>query len=359
MRARPLVILASATALAVGGALLVSLGERKPTPAAAIGQRLFPDLAGRAAEIASVSIAKRDGTLTFHLKDGKWLVAEKGDYPVDFAKVRKLVAELADLRLNEAKTATPALHAELEVEELSAPNAASTLVTLKDARGNALAATFVGKQRPGRGTGSAGDMVFVRRPGEAQSWQAQGRVSLERETQGWLDVAIMDIPRERVASARVIQADGGAVVARRDSVEETDFALADPPEGRKPKPAAEISMLGGTLETLQLEDVRTAAQVDFAGGTRGEVRTFDGLVVETRTVERDGVVWVGFSARFEAPAQAVGAEQVVAGLKPADEVAKEAADIQARIGGWAYRVLPWKTEILRRKLDDVLLAREG
>lgn len=359
MRSKPLIILAAATVLAVGGALLVSLGERAPAPPQAIGQRLFPDLAARAADIASVSIAKRDGTLTFQLKDGKWLAAEKGDYPVEFAKIRKLVAELADLRLNEAKTASPALHGELEVEDLTAPNAASTLLALKDARGTALAATYVGKQRPGRGSGSAGDMVFVRRPGEAQSWQAQGRVSLERESQGWLDQAIMDVPRERVASVRIVQADGSTLLVRREGVDDQDFALADPPEGRTPKPAAEISMIGGTLESLQLEDVRPAAQVDFAGATRGEIRTFDGLVVETSTIERDGVVWVTFAARFEPPAGPISAEQVVAGLKPAEEAAKEAADLQARVGGWAYRVIPWKAEILRRKLDDVLLAREG
>ena len=87
------------------------------------------------------------------------------------------MAGLADLRLLEAKTDQADRHARLEVEDITAKDAKSRQVTLAGADGKPLADLIVGKQNYTSDlNGLRG--VYVRKPGNAQAWLAQGSVEL-------------------------------------------------------------------------------------------------------------------------------------------------------------------------------------
>ena len=52
------------------------------------------------------------------IRDGdSWLVAEKGNYPANAAKISQIVRAMADLTLVEPKTQKPDLYPRLEVED--------------------------------------------------------------------------------------------------------------------------------------------------------------------------------------------------------------------------------------------------
>lgn len=350
MKPKWLVGLAIAAVAAVGGAIYVSNGNQGPARRAEIGQRLFPEVADRGEQIRTIVISRKDGTFRIARQDDQWVVPDKSKYPASVDKVRRLLVGLAELRALEAKTSSPTSYPALEVENVDAPDAKSVQVALQDAGGATQFSVIVGKSYYGRGAGTEG--VYVREAGEAQAWLAQGRVSVDRDPVAWLERAVLSVPRERVRSV-TIKASGKPVTVNRATAADKDFALAGLPADRKAK-TYEVNAVGGAFESLELDDVRPAAELNFSNGNPvTEAATFDGLRVTASFAEQDGATWARFAAKFEAPPEPVKAEGETK-LKSADEVQKEAEAINARVGGWAYKLPTYKVETLRRKLDDLL-----
>lgn len=346
--------LAVVAAIAVGGAVAVSLsGPGSSTQSAS--ERVFPALAGRINDVASLTVARKEESVTVARKGDAWVVPGKHDYPAAFDKVRRLLLDLADLRPLEQKTSSPSLFASLELEDLSQADAKSTLVTLKDATGGEILSTYVGKQRFGRGAG--GDGTYVRRANSNETWLAKGRVQPDKAQLNWLDKALSDVARERVASIVLVQADGLKVEAARAKATDKNFALKNEvPKGKKVKSEWDVNNLAGPLEKLEFEDVRPLAEIlVVAGGPHAEIATFDGMTVRADLVEADGQTWVKLSSRYAEPASAPSEEETKEGkLKSADDVKKEVEALNARVANWAYRLPDWKTDNLRKKITELL-----
>src|SRR5207237_8068860 len=114
------------------GLLGLACGDRGISRAAP-RQPAFPALAAKLGDIASVTVSREGTTMTF-IRDGdSWLVAEKGNYPANAAKVSQIVRAMADLTLIEPKTQNPDLYPRLEVEDPG--NGKSALVAVKDKSG--------------------------------------------------------------------------------------------------------------------------------------------------------------------------------------------------------------------------------
>ena len=94
--------------------------------------------------------------------------------------------------------------------------------------------------------------------------------------------------------------------------------------------------------------------MDFSGDdvARAEIRTFDGLVIRASIVQRGDWAWGRFEAATEEPSPgAPGAS--------AEGTAKEAAAINARLGGWAYKLPDNKGRFMRTRLADLMKKKEA
>jgi hypothetical protein len=161
------------------------------------------------------------------------------------------------------------------------------------------------------------------------------------------------VPRERVSTVTV-KAPGQALTVLRAKADDKDFTLKDVPADRKAKAAYDISAVGGAFESLELDDVRPAADLKFnASNPATEAVTFDGLRITASFAEQDGATWARFAAKAEPPATPAKTEGD-SKLKSAEDVKKEAESINARVGGWAYKLQTYKAETLRKKLEDLL-----
>jgi len=354
MKTSHVVILAGVAVAAIGGAVAVSLsGSGSNAPST--NERVFPALAGKLNDITSLTVARKDETVTVAKKGDAWVMPAKHDYPAAFDKVRRLLLDVADLRPLEQKTSSPSLFASLELEDLSAAEAKSTLVTMKDASGNTVLATYVGKLRFGKGAG--GDGTYVRREGSNETWLAKGRVQPDKGVVSWLDRGLIDVARERVATVLLVQADGSKVEAARVKATDKNFTLkSEVPKGKKVKSEWDVNNLAAPFERLELEDVRPVADILVAPGSPyGAVATFDGVVVRADLVEFEGQTWARLNARYEAPSAAPSEDEIKEGkLKTAEEAQKEVEAFNAKVGSWVYRLPDWKTENLRKKVSDLV-----
>src|SRR5437763_5367423 len=161
-----------------------------------------------------------------YIRDGdSWLVAEKGNYTANAAKISQIVRAMADLTLVEPKTQNPDLYQRLEVEDPGPGK--SALVVVKDKSGGDLAQAIVGKRRYDR-LGAGNDGVYLRKVGEAQTWLARGTLDPSGDPASWLDRRIIDIPDKKIAKVTLIQPDRSKLVISR-AAPDASFAVEDAP----------------------------------------------------------------------------------------------------------------------------------
>jgi hypothetical protein len=334
MQSRSLILLASATVVLVAIAMIVLASGDRGVSRAAPGQPAFPALAAKLGDVASVTVSRNGTTMTL-IRDGdSWLVAEKGNYPANAAKISQIVRAMADLTLVEPKTQKPDLYPRLEVEDPG--NGKSALVAVKDKSGGDLAEAIVGKRRYDR-LGSGNDGVYLRKPGEAQTWLARGTLDPSGDPASWLDRQIIDISEKKIAKVTLTQPNGTNLVISR-AAPDASFAVEDAPADAKFKSESTTSGPATALETLDLDDVRPAGElpVPDKAVVTASFTTFDGLTLDLRLLERDKTNWIAISAAGSGSAEA------------------EAKKVEDKVSHWAYAIPAYKANLLKTKLADLL-----
>jgi hypothetical protein len=342
MRSRTAIILA---ALAVAVLAATWYFARPPASvsesvAVASGTLVFPGLAPKLASAARIEITNQGKTLVIVRTGapgskspgaGDWGLADRGNYPVQQDKLRELLTGLTELRITEARTADPALLEQLGVGDPASATSTADLVKLLDDKGGVLAQLIVGHRRV-RTQGNVPESIYVRRPGENQSWLAEGRLPVDADPQLWLDRDIANIDNKQVASVVVHRGatvlefarDGGKVVlkAPADHPKLDEYGLED---------------VFRSLETLTLTDVKPAAQEPGEKVGTATITLTDGTVVEVTVfavAKAPGApdIWTQYAVRGDSDA---------------------AKKLAARVQGWTYQVGAWKEKAFVPTLDDL------
>jgi hypothetical protein len=337
MSSKGLIALLVAAAAAAIAAVLVSTGGSTDLDPE-IGGAVLPDMAQRVGEVTRVTLVRGEARTTLQHESGGWAVAEKGDYPADGAKLRQTLLGLAELRYVEPKTRNPEFYPRLEVEDAGKKDAKSTLITASDAKGTILAEIIAGRRRIDQ-LGGGSDGVYVRKPGQAQSWLARGTLQVDGDTAQWLDRNIVDLPRDKVKEAVLIQPDGAKLDIVHDKPEDP-LQLKDAPADAKLKSDTALVEPTTTLASLTLSDVRPATELPLPaeGVAHAEITSFDGLTIKLALFDHDGKSW----ARLEASGSG--------------EAEKQAETLNARLKNWIYAIPDYKAKALRTKLADVTAA---
>jgi hypothetical protein len=332
---RLLAILAVLAATSVAVAVGVRSAAIVAAPSIAT-ELAFPAVAADPGAVATIALRRAGETTTLTLgEDGKWTMAETGGYPVRPGLVDGFLGQLGGLRIKGPRTARPRLYPLLGVED-AGPDAAAVSLVLRDGAGRDIAAMLLG--RPGGDRADPG--LYLRRPGEAQSWLADGTLDLPRGHIDWLDPALLDIPADRIAALSVEQPGRPPLLIARDGT--GAFRIADLPFGIAVNERRMAGITDG-LAGLALVDVRRSDAADREI-RRLTFRTRDGLAVVLRVVAAAGADPGG--SRVEV---AVAAER--------PEAAVEAVRLAARFDGWAYRLPQARMDLFAVELGDLAAPR--
>src|SRR5579863_132661 len=178
MKTRTLSILCVLGVLSVAGGWYFGPGqEPSERSEVARGTLMFPDLTAKLADAARVEITHQGTTITLARKGNKtespWGLLQRDMYPVQVPKLRGMLTALTELRLVEPRTSDPTLYNRLGLEDADQKESSADLLRVFDASDHVIAALLVGHRRV-RTAGNVPDEVFVRRPGRAQTWLAEG-----------------------------------------------------------------------------------------------------------------------------------------------------------------------------------------
>lgn len=329
MNRRSLLILGGAAAGAVGAAILLTPDRTEPPPSSAT-PLAFPGLAPRLANAARIEVTRHDGTLVVRrAASDSWVLPAKADHPVRPERVRELLVGLTELRLTEPRTANPEMLERLGVEDPTREGATSALLRVLDAEGRPIAELIVGRRRM-RVQGNVPESVYVRRPGEAQAWLAEGRLPLDSDPNLWIDRDIANIPRDRVRAAEIHRAGEGPLLLRRGREIEAPLAVVEPAETPE---LDEVSLdeVSRAFEFLTFLDVRRAAEMPGEWLGEASFELTDNLRIAVAARKEGETLWVRLSATGDA----------------------EAARLDARWRGWAYQVGQWKERSFLPRLEDL------
>jgi hypothetical protein len=387
MNARTLQVM-SVVALAIAGAAWFSTRSAEPSAAeqSQSGAALFPELANKTAQVQSAKIQTKGKTFTLAKNGAVWGVADKGGYPVNFDKVKDLVAKLAYFKIIEKKTDQAKNHAKLELEDPDLPDAKSTRVTLMDAGGATLADIVIGMAASG--AGPATSSMYVRRPGENQTYEVSGILSIDGTPTNWLDKQVAKLEAARVHKVKTVHGDDSQLTISKAAPDQKDFVIEGLEPGQEPKWTGVANSIAGALEYLNFDDVEPAGRINFddPNTTTTTLQTFDGLLVTVKLLEQEEKFYAQLSAvadpaarvevsKFEAPPPIgpTNAEadpnapppEPVAPVetksvpgKSAEEVATEAAALEERLSKWTFVVPGYAATNFSKKLTDMLKEPE-
>ena len=259
MNARVATILVVLLVVLGGGALVYQHQERgrRPENVGTLGRALFKDL--KVADIAAMTIQEPKAALTLQRKDERWVLAERGDFPADLARVREFVLKVIGLKVGQSEPLGEKDRARLNLD------ASGTRVEFKDAQGKALGAFVLGKKyfkrevdNPDKATP---DGRFLALPDEAGTAYLVGDplTQATTRTSEWIERTSFQVERIKTLEVRY-PAGGGYRIERQADNAEWKLAGANPGE------KLDISRANAASYSLSLLELADVAPKD-AGDT--------------------------------------------------------------------------------------------
>ena len=187
---------------------------------------------------------------------------------------------------------------------------------------------------------------------------AEGRVEVWDKIDRWLDSEMPIVERRRVHIVRTVKPGGEVIAIAKEDPDARDFTVLDIPDGMRMLHTTSANSLGSAFGFLTFEDVVPADQKPLDDPLLVQVKTFEGLVVELHVVKTDDdAYWCRFSGRFDPESVAMDglSEGKRHGMKTEDEVREEADRINARFGGWVYKLPEYKGKDFFITRDELIM----
>jgi len=369
------------TVVLIGTAVLVS--QQKETALPQTGQPVFPGLMSKINEVSELVVNAQSKTMTI-VRDGEsWSVKEKHHYPANMGKIREALIGLGELNFLEAKTKNPELYEKLGLEDVDAEGSISMRVTLKDSAGTTLAEVIVGKQHPSKGNPSQ-DEVYVRKPGNPQTWLTIGKLSIEKIPSEWLDKDFLEVEPKRVRRVHITHPDNTILVLEKENPDDLDFKVTNLPEGEEIQSQFAVNNIVSTVTSLSLDDVQPSSEISFEDESvvTATFETFDGLEGTVKLFRKDEKDYVKVSAAFNAdltwksePEEASEPEKPVERedaedkedtkkkevakhekpkIKLESEVKAEIESLNKKVADWVYIIPKFLADTIFKKPEDLI-----
>ncbi|MEX0828733.1 MAG: DUF4340 domain-containing protein [Nitrospirales bacterium] len=380
MKSKTIGLLAGITIVGIILAVFVNHEPSATIPQS--GQLLFPDFMNVVNDVKEVVIETKEQTVTLVRGEYFWGVKEKASYRADVEKVKQAIVGMADLRIREPKTKNPELYERLGLQDSNQEGSLSKTVTVKTVDNPEAVKLVVGNQKPAKGNPRMSD-IYVRKPGDLQTWVVTGNLPLETVADEWLDKEVTALTTKRVRQVTVTHPSGDTLHLSKEKPEDLDFRMDSVPPGFKIASQFNVNNVVGTLVQLSLEDVKSQAEIDFAvkQGVSATLDTFDGLRLQVHTTKRNEQIWAKLSAEFDAsliqtPEPATKPEEIQKAhqaeakkdqkdsngkppkpetlLNKPEEVQKEVESFNQRVNGWAYALPSFRVENFSKMKKDLI-----
>lgn len=337
-RRRNLMILGGAALLSVVLAGAALYGQSQATKAQFKPGEFLPGFADHVKDSARIHVVSQSGSFDVAYSPAKgWVLPAKGNYPANFDQVRHTLLGLAALETIEPKTARADWLSYLGLE--TPPKGNGVEITVTDAGGHELAGVILGNTTQ-IDTGEGGTGVFVRHPGDNQSYLARTVFTPHGNLSDWVDTNVMSVDAARINTVTITPFSGAPFTVSRAHSSDLDFKLDGPPPPKGMVASiSQIDLIPQIVNGFAFTDVKPASGIDFSKPAHLVAHTFDNQNIRMDAVQANGAVWVRISAEPD-PGTPTMQKQ-------------EAAMIDARAANWAYELPTEKGQFFSMKRDNL------
>ena len=338
---RGLIILAVITVTTVVACVVVDDDYSKVSRERQEGGLIFPEFQHQLADVADIDVARASGTFVLSRRKDAWVNLGLGGFVAMPARVESAIIAVASMKYIAPKTKRNKLYKRIQVEDTSA-TAKSTRLTFRDGDSAVLADVIIGKPKDARNRQS----VYVRFPGDAQSWLATGVFDVHHDVMDWSDLAVVDYDTRSLNVLTIRRRDGETVALYRNQPQDRKMKLKNLPAGAVVEHQYQIDYMVGLLQDLNFTDARRADEKTLNAVPTFEIvaRWKNHLVVTLRADEpmRDGSVWARINAQVTNDSQASSLEK------------QEADRIQSNFNGWNIKLPRKFSDRLKIRLNDII-----
>lgn len=294
---------------------------------AEVGRLVLPDFAGSAGKIGLVMVTTSEES--YHIvrnggpDNARWVLTEKGAYPVADERVAQLTHALSEMKFDRPMTREDKKFDRIGLGD-PLEGGTGALLEVSDGSGEIFAKLIVG-YRDGR--------TYVRQPDDLQAWAVTGgdMPPLQRGAR-WLDLDIVSVSADQIADVQVRPGQGANYRLVPADASGQQFVLAPPHANRAVLTAYAPTMAAQALTRFLPMDVAPANTI-AAGMPAAQyiVRTKTGVALIAQGWRSGERGWVTIGA--------------AAGENASPDAVAQAQAINARASGWAFALteLDWGT----------------
>ena len=336
----------------LGGAALVSVilagaalyQQSQATKTQFKPSEFLPGFSAQVKDSARIHIVSHSGSFDVAYGPAKgWVLPAKGNYPADFNQVRRTLLGLAALEAVEPKTARADWLSYLGLE--TPPKGNGVEIVVSDAGGHDIAGVITGSTTQ-LDTGEGGTGVFVRHPGDNQSYLARTVFTPHGDLSDWVDTNVMSVDSARLNTVTMTPFSGAPYTVMREHPSDQDYKLAGapPPKGLAAS-VPQMNLVPQIVSGFAFTDVKPASELDFSKAAHLTAHTFDNQNIRMDAVKVNDAVWVRISAQAD-PGTPTMQKQ-------------EAAMISARAGNWAYELATEKGQFFSMTRDNLFAKAQA
>lgn len=308
------------------------------------------------AEIASMTLGHGDETVTISKNDnGRFVVANKANYPADAEQINDLLTKCFDLKTKELVTKKAKNFEALEVTE----DTAQSVVKFFKADGSLLTGILVGTSPESGG-------AYVRRADSDEVYLADSAPWIRSGAIDYIKQELVEVEADDVKKVTVTTPEGSYTLTPGQN--SSDVAMVDLPVGKKLKSSDARSVLTA-LTSLRFDDVNTPPSGDPNATAAIEGLSFDyryvcRLANETEyTFElaktEDDKIYARCSAAYFGDKVTIDPSKVDSEEERKEKEARLLAEehyqrFNLRHKGWIYKLPEWKAKNLTMKQADLL-----
>jgi hypothetical protein len=336
-RRRNLIVLGSAALVSLVLAF-VALEQRAAEGAPHYTPATFlPGFAAAVKNAELIQVTGHDGAFDVaYTADKGWVLPQRGNYPADFDQVRHTLIGMATLETIAPKTARADWLHYLQLD--TPPKGTGTQIVVKDKSGAVLGSVIAGNtEELGDPNGSQG--LFVRRPGSNQAYLARTAYVPHGDIGSWLFTKVLTLGNTRLQEMVVTPLKGPVFQVSRASPSVQIYTLANAPKKGSPN-SQMINSIPFAIANFSMSDAKPVMDRDFVKPVKVVARTFDGLLICFDLSQQGSDIWTRFTA------------STAPGAKP--EIVKEAGEINARAGGFEFKMPAEKGNALLVDMDKIM-----
>jgi hypothetical protein len=319
-------------------------------------------------DISQIQIRSGSATVTLEKKQDEWRVAERDDYPADFAKIRDLIKTLWELKAGQEMQVGPSQLGRLKVTAPGQGPESGIEIDLKGEKESQIASLIIGKSadqsNAAADAATAGRFVYNPIVKDRVYLVSESFLSVDPVSVGsWLDKTFIAPGELREVDQTAWSNNSGWKVTRKDATGE--WQLEDPQSGEN---LDKSFSQGLSSFALSFVDVRPPSVSPDETGLKDpfkvSIKTFDGFSYDF-LLGRDGpdktrYLQLNVSADFPSVRPADPNENGDDKKKKDQEFDQKNASLKKRLEKekrfekWVYLVPDWHLEQLLKRRNEIV-----